>query len=417
MAILSLLARLGLDKSGFDAGMSAATKSVSSFGKQVAGSFGAAAVAAGVAALTRSAINYADEMQELSERLSTSTKGAQEWSLAAQLNGKDAEFVASNFQKMEKALNEANLGNKDSVRSLQALGITMAEIRSIGVDEAMRKAADAINGSGNEAGKSAAMLDLFGKSATKMKVVFQDLGTANKLSGLFPTDAEVNNVKQAADATDVFFNLLKGYVVQKISPGSILRTMFGTVMPVLNALQLPGMKQSVGGMLGDKINETIAGMNKAGDDASASREAFLRMQRMQSMAEQISKVQEQIDDKGLSNEEKRVRLTEQRAAIMDRLRDIEAPGPQSQELRQQAILELLQNERDIVNLPENETAAKKAAARAAFHGPEGTRLGSIGGSLGAASNRGEQMASEALRVQKEVRDVLRGSGIVVRAWR
>src|SRR5688500_2843364 len=117
MAILSLLAKLGLDKTGFDAGMSAAGNKVASFGKQMAGAFTAAAVAAAVTKATRMAILYADEMKDLSDQIGTSTKQAQEWNFAAKLSGQNADFVTQSFAKMENALNKANLGDAENIRS------------------------------------------------------------------------------------------------------------------------------------------------------------------------------------------------------------------------------------------------------------------------------------------------------------
>lgn len=417
MAILSLLAKLGLDKTGFDNGLKAAVDDVKSFGKQFAGSFGAAAAAAALAATVRGAVQYADSMQELSERLETTIKLSQEWALAAKLNGEDASFVASNFQKMEKAINLANLGDASSIRSLTALGLSMRDIKTIDVESAMRRASQAINEVGGEADKSAAFLDLFGKSASKMKVVSQDLGTASSLSGIFPTDAEVKNVKAAADAFDVLGTAVKGFFVKALSPGGLAKSALGVISPFLKNVQLPGMKDSLGDMLANAINQKIAGPDKTKEDIQASIESFRRMERMRKVAEDISKLQTDIADNGLSDEEKRNKLIVERAGLMQKIADIEAPGPQNPELRQKAIFDLLKNEAGIVQLAKDGKPAEKSPSRSVQL--ENTKLGSIGGTLGNSGIRTEQAAVEQVRLTKELKDILVRRGIVIapNGWR
>ena len=107
--IKHLTAVLGLDKTGFDAGIAAAGKQVNQFGaglkSQLAGAFGATAFIA----LGRSAIEAADGIDELSERLGVTNKQAQEFSLAAKLGGSGSEFFATKFEKLRKSLRDGRV--------------------------------------------------------------------------------------------------------------------------------------------------------------------------------------------------------------------------------------------------------------------------------------------------------------------
>src|SRR5262245_453523 len=103
MGLLSLIARLGLDKSGFNAGLTAANKQVSKFGgalkSQLAGAFSAAAVIA----YTKHLIDFGSKINDTATKLGVGTKELQEYTYAAQQNGAELEDVAKAFKALSAA--------------------------------------------------------------------------------------------------------------------------------------------------------------------------------------------------------------------------------------------------------------------------------------------------------------------------
>jgi hypothetical protein len=89
MALLSLIARLTLDKTGFDSGLKGAENSASSFGtsfsKKLGKAFTGGAVAAALMSLARGAIDAAEEVDTLAQKLNVTHETAQKLRLEDKL--------------------------------------------------------------------------------------------------------------------------------------------------------------------------------------------------------------------------------------------------------------------------------------------------------------------------------------------
>lgn len=220
--IKHLTAILGLDKTGFDAGMAAAGKQVNQFGaglkSQLAGAFGATAFLA----LGRSAIEAADGISELSERLGLTNRQTQEFAMAAQLGGADAEFFATKFEKLRKSLQE---GIAKGENPLEAFGLeaTADPVKALNeIDRVIREV-------GLSSSQTTALVELFGKGAGKMVNILGDLENA-KNGVLFFSDDEIGSLKDADDLLTKLGNTAK-VAFAKIALGSAQVSKFMALGP------------------------------------------------------------------------------------------------------------------------------------------------------------------------------------------
>lgn len=150
MAFLSILARFGMDATGFKAGIKqveSASKGLSrdlnsNLKGAIAGAFGTAAiVAAGKATL-----DYAGQIADLSDRLGVSTDALQEFDFAARLTGTNLETVTGFLEKLSVSREEALQGNDELRESFARLGVSLEDLRTKRLDDLTRQIGRAVQG-------------------------------------------------------------------------------------------------------------------------------------------------------------------------------------------------------------------------------------------------------------------------------
>jgi len=142
MAFMSILARLGLDSSGFQAGVKQAESAAKGLGKslnselkgQLAGAFSVAAVVAAGKAV----VDYADKIGNMSDRLGISTDELQRFDYAARQSGSSLETFQGVFEKLSVAREEALEGNAEIVQSFARLGVAMDDLKNRRLDELIK---------------------------------------------------------------------------------------------------------------------------------------------------------------------------------------------------------------------------------------------------------------------------------------
>jgi len=148
MAFLSIMARFGMDATGFKAGIKqveSASKGLSrdlnaNLKGAIAGAFGTAAiVAAGKATL-----DYAGQIADLSQRLGVSTDALQEFDFAARLSGTNLETFTGFMEKLSVSREEALDGNDEMIASFARLGVSLEDLRSKRLEEITRQIGQAV---------------------------------------------------------------------------------------------------------------------------------------------------------------------------------------------------------------------------------------------------------------------------------
>ena len=134
MALLSFMARLGLDATGFEKNMAKADSQVSRFGTQTLGAlkgqlaaaFSFAAINAGI----HSAVENASKLNDQTARLGVGTKFFQEWAFGAKLAGSSSEELASFLEKLSVARTKALGGGASENKAFEQFGVSLDELKS-----------------------------------------------------------------------------------------------------------------------------------------------------------------------------------------------------------------------------------------------------------------------------------------------
>lgn len=124
MALLSLIAKLGLDKTGFDAGLNAAGKKASAFGGMLKSQLAAAFSVTAITAYAKHVIDLGSKFNDTAKKMNIGTDAVQEFAYAAKLSGTDIDTVARSFIELGRARAEAlkNPGG-DAANAFKSLGV------------------------------------------------------------------------------------------------------------------------------------------------------------------------------------------------------------------------------------------------------------------------------------------------------
>lgn len=136
-------------------------------GKGIKLGFGAA-VAGGtfLAAITKDAIDYADQMRDLSIRTGIGTEKLSELAYAARSTGADIDTLAGGMKKLSKAAMEGLDSNSKQGKLFSALGISKDDLKNF--DTLIPKIANAFQKMPDGVTKSAVAMELFGKSGVEL---------------------------------------------------------------------------------------------------------------------------------------------------------------------------------------------------------------------------------------------------------
>lgn len=172
MGLLSLVAQLGLDATGFQLGLKKSEGSVKSFSKsvnsEIKGGLAAAFGAAAIGAASKSVIDYAGQVNDLASRLGVSAEMAQALSYAIKQSGGSMEDLEKSLLRIAVNQQAALNGNPELVAAFERLGISAEDLRSkrfdqvfLGISRAQEKA--------SESGQQVAdVLQVMGKTGVKL---------------------------------------------------------------------------------------------------------------------------------------------------------------------------------------------------------------------------------------------------------
>jgi len=127
---------------------------------------GAVAVAAGV----KSAIDYADQLNDMNQRLGVSAEALSGWAYAAKQSGTDIDALGVGLKKLAKNMAEALDPKSQQAGLFEALGVSVkdAEGRLRDVEDVLPEIASKFKDLDNATQESALAMDLFGKSGTDL---------------------------------------------------------------------------------------------------------------------------------------------------------------------------------------------------------------------------------------------------------
>lgn len=201
---------LGLKNAGFRRGLDEARGQVRSFKRDMEsgggffGKMGGAIGAMGLGAAISKTIQYADTINDLSDRLGVSSESLQKWGTLAEQNGSSLEGIGNGLKKLTVAREGALSGNEQMAASFAALGVSMDDLRSMSVDQIMAKI-----GSGSM--NAAEMVKVLGKEAIALRPTLEAAAKGG-LGGITAmSDEAIKALSQLKDE----FGLAMDWLVKK----------------------------------------------------------------------------------------------------------------------------------------------------------------------------------------------------------
>lgn len=373
MPILRLIAQMSMDKTGFDAALVAADKSVSRFGKGLKSQLAAAFTATAVTAFLKNIIDLGSEVKTLSDRLGVSVEDVQEFGLAAKISGGDFETFAHALEKLRVASVKAASGEGNP---LEVFGFTVNELKKNDAPAILKELSDALQDFNGSAEQTKALREVFGRGAGGVVAMLQNLPDVAGAARLTKQEAEL--LDQAGDRLTMLWNklLVLGAKVFVVPETGLQKGM-------------PAKKQRIG--LPPEIDVGAADRAEA---HMATQDRILRIEK------ELEEVTRRNEFSQLSKEETLNRLAEEREQIFARIATTE-------EQRSQKALDLAKNEADIISATEKKTQRDRVHI-------ESSSLGRIGAFTG-ASAQATLSANQAAMVStlNQIRDALVIRGIII----
>ena len=240
MPSLSLIAKLGLDKTGFDAGMRSAGKDVDKFGSslknQLAGAFSVVALAA----YTKSIIAAASRMTDLAIQTGISTESLQAMDFAARQSGASVEDIATAMKHLAKARQEAledPHGEKATAFSNFRIGVD--SIRNSRLEDLMGEIGRAMQEAGDSQAYMSDAMELMGRSAEKiiptLSSSFDTLRESAEKAGQVVSGSTLDAIDAWDDKFSNFLNGVKVKATEVVGVLARLHNRFGLMFDAVGA--------------------------------------------------------------------------------------------------------------------------------------------------------------------------------------
>jgi hypothetical protein len=177
MALLSLVAKLGLDTTGFQQGINKAGKQASQFGSQLKNQLASAFSVAAVTAFARDLAQTVNRIKDLSEQFGVTTDEVQRIDFALKQSGLAFEDFGMAITKMGGARKEAVENAGDLREAFERYGLTLDKLNSPlrSNSSLVIELANNMAKGGISTKEQADMVEMFGTKASKLATVLANL--------------------------------------------------------------------------------------------------------------------------------------------------------------------------------------------------------------------------------------------------
>jgi lambda family phage tail tape measure protein len=216
---------LGIDTAQFTTGLQRAKKSLSEIG-DFAVKAGAVAGAA-FAAMTYKALQFSDQMADLSDATGVSIAKVLQLSNASERAGGTFEGGSKALTKFIQNIDAAVGGSDEMRKSFEKAGVSINDLSNLTVEQLLNKTSQGIATIGDKATQTGAKMDLFGKT---LRTVDMNIFNSYIQQGVSEFEQYEFAIKQAAEITDRFeqlSNKLGLTFIEKVIPS--LNFFFETV--------------------------------------------------------------------------------------------------------------------------------------------------------------------------------------------
>ena len=222
MGLLSLVAQLGLDATGFQLGLKKSEGSVKAFSKsvnsEIKGGLAAAFGAAAIGAASKSVIDYAGQVNDLASRLGVSAEMAQALSYAIKQSGGSMEDLEKAFIRIAVNQQAALGGNPELIEAFQRLGVSADDLRNKRFDQIFLGMAKAQESAAETGQQLADVLQVLGKTGVKLLPAMKEglAGATEEAKNLGVVMS--NEVIKSLDDMGDRIELVKGQLVGSLGP-------------------------------------------------------------------------------------------------------------------------------------------------------------------------------------------------------
>jgi hypothetical protein len=207
-----ILAKLGLNATGFASGLKRAESQSSAWAKRIRGSvssqltaaFGGAAIAAGI----KRSLDRAGEIADQSAAIGVTAERFQELAFAAKMSGTDMAAVSTAIRQVAKAQKEALTGGADNkaMAAFEKLGITVEQLQTQNAPALFDAIAKQLDGAASNTQTLTNAMTLFGKSgASVLPMMFNGLEQSSERArelGIILQNDLVDNLDETGDRVD-----------------------------------------------------------------------------------------------------------------------------------------------------------------------------------------------------------------------
>jgi lambda family phage tail tape measure protein len=256
---------LGIDTADFTKGIEAAKKKLGDIG-QFAMRAGAVATAA-LTAMTYKALQFADEMADLSDATGVSVGKIVQLSQALQQSGGRADDAGKVLIKFAQSVDEAANGSQKMQDAFAKAGVTLKDLANLSLEELLDKTSTGLAKVGDKATQTGTKLDIFGKGIRSVDMggfnaqMQENIERFQEYENSIRIAAELNDklakkasdfnlifTKQVIPAVNAFFEAInvKGGFAEKVLEGiaNIIYGMAGALQYANSAIESMGVAWS-----------------------------------------------------------------------------------------------------------------------------------------------------------------------------
>lgn len=298
----SILARLALDGTAFEAGVRRAIRIAASLGSnlnkvlqpqklgsQLAGAFTIGAIGAAA----KATIDYAGDIQDLADKLGITAEAAQKFDYAFQQTGSSLEQNQALFFKLAQNISAASKGSETILKSFARLNVTAADLKSKRIDEIFAQIGKEVRNGQLTPQRYSDLIELMGKSAASvipaMKAGFSELANEAERLGLVMSNQTIAQLDNTGDAIDRLVFKSRGMfgeaIVGTLQFGAALKKVYDSkVGRVLFGGSLLENLVTAGKQVGTSAAEATAKTRLPGDPESSAKKTSMSAAEAESRA-------------------------------------------------------------------------------------------------------------------------------------
>jgi hypothetical protein len=183
-----------------------------------------AATGVTLVALAQRGLEYASSLGEVSQQLGVTTRDYQVYSYAASQAGIEQETMDKGLAKLTLTLGKARLGAEGPTKALNALGISVADLKDKTAGDVIPLLADGLGKIKDPAKRAALEVELFGKAGQKLDTLLSggrgqidELARAAADLGLVLSDEQIANADATADKLSEVKQVLEANVAKVVA--------------------------------------------------------------------------------------------------------------------------------------------------------------------------------------------------------